>query len=373
MLPQNLYNFLKKNNIDFYTGVPDSLLKDFCFYVSDKSKKGNHIVAANEGSAMAIATGYNLVTKKIPVVYLQNSGLGNLINPLLSLTDKKVYSIPILVIVGWRGQPGEKDEPQHQTQGLITKKLISVLNKKYKIIDGNQKSDFKKIKSAILTIKKTQEPFFLIVKKNTFNKYKINKKIDSSLMIREEAIEIIINNFKKNYKIISTTGMISRELYEIRKKHNQKLQNDFLTVGSMGHASQIALGVALKSKKKIICLDGDGSFIMHMGGISTIGSLKLKNFIHIVINNYAHDSVGGQETSSVTSNLSKIALACSYNKVFPNINDKKKLNNALKLIRKTNGPILMEVIVKKGSRKNLGRPRETPIQNKKIFIKNINK
>ena len=174
-----------------------------------------------------------------------------------------------------------------------------------------------------MTIKKTQEPFFLIVKKNTFNKYKINKKIDSSLMIREEAIEIIINNFKKNYKIISTTGMISRELYEIRKKHNQKLQNDFLTVGSMGHASQIALGVALKSKKKIICLDGDGSFIMHMGGISTIGSLKLKNFIHIVINNYAHDSVGGQETSSVTSNLSKIALACSYNKVFPNINDKK--------------------------------------------------
>ncbi len=373
MLPQNLYKFLKKNNIDFYTGVPDSLLKDFCFCVSEKSKKENHIIAANEGSAMAIATGYNLATKKIPVVYLQNSGLGNLINPLLSLADKKVYSIPMLVIVGWRGQPGTKDEPQHKTQGLITKKLISVLNKKYKIIDGNQKLDFKKIKSAILTIKKTQEPCFLIVKKNTFEKYKKYIKKDSHLMSRERAIEIIIKNFKKNYKIISTTGMISRELYEIRKKQNQKLKNDFLTVGSMGHASQIALGVAIKSKKKIICLDGDGSFIMHMGGISTIGSLNLKNFIHIVLNNYAHDSVGGQETSSVTSNLSEIALACSYNKVFSNINDEKKLENTLKLINKFNGPILMEIIVKKGSRKNLGRPKESPIQNKKIFVKNINR
>ena len=165
MSPKSLYNFLKKNNIEFYTGVPDSLLKDFCFYVSDKSKKENHIIAANEGSAMAIATGYNLATKKIPVVYLQNSGLGNLINPLLSLADQKVYSIPILVIVGWRGQPGVKDEPQHQTQGLITERLISTLNKKYKIIDGNQKSDFKKIKSAILTIKKNKRAIFLNSKK----------------------------------------------------------------------------------------------------------------------------------------------------------------------------------------------------------------
>ncbi len=373
MLPQSLYNFLKKNDIDFYSGVPDSLLKDFCFYVSHKSKKSNHVIAANEGSAMAIAAGYSLATNKIPVVYLQNSGLGNLVNPLLSLTDKKVYSIPMLVIVGWRGEPGIKDEPQHQAQGLITKELILTLKKKYRILNGNQKSDLKKVKECIKTAKKVKEPVFLLVKKNTFEKFKISKKQNSLLMSREKAIEIILNGLKKNYKIVSTTGMISRELYEIRKRQNQKLFNDFLTVGSMGHASQISLGLALKSKKKVICLDGDGSFIMHMGGTSTIGNSKLKNLVHIVLNNYAHDSVGGQETSSKTTNLSKIALACSYKKVFSQVKDEATLRKKIALLNKSHGPVFLEVIVKKGFRKSLGRPKETPIKNKQIFIKNIKK
>ena len=369
--PIKFFDLLKKNKIDFYTGIPDSLLKNFCFYVSKKSSPQKHIIAANEGSAIAIACGYNLSTSKIPVVYLQNSGLGNTVNPILSLADKKVYSIPMIVIIGWRGEPGVKDEPQHVAQGEVTIDLIKSIKKRHKILTGNQSSDLKKTMEAIKITKKIKEPVFLIVKKNTFEKFSPIKTKEQSPLSREAAIEIIINSFKSNYKIVSTTGMISRELYEIRKRNNQKTKNDFMTVGSMGHASQIALGIALNSKKNIVCLDGDGSFIMHMGGAAIIGSLKLKNYIHIVLNNYAHDSVGGQQTAAKYIDLPKLASACGYRNIFKSIKDKKSLIKSLKKIKKTTGPIFIEIIVRKGSRKNLGRPKETPLQNKKNFIENI--
>lgn len=372
--PIVFFNFLKKKGISFYVGVPDSLLKNFCHYVSNKVSKKNHIISANEGSAIAIASGYNIATRKIPLVYLQNSGLGNTINPILSLSDKKVYSLPMLIMVGWRGQPGIKDEPQHISQGSCTISLIKSLKKKYKILNGNFKSDLLKTNSALKIAKKNQEPVFLIVKKNTFEKIIEPKKDQSNLISREEAIDLITSVFKKNIKIISSTGMISRELYEIRKKQNDKSFNDFLTVGSMGHASQIALGISLNSKKKIICLDGDGAFLMHMGGVSTIGDLKIKNYLHIVLNNFSHDSVGGQPTSAKTTSLSNIAKACGYKNIIGPLKSKtqiiKKLNYILK---KKTGPSFVEILVKKGFRKNLGRPKEKPIENKNNFFKNLKK
>ena len=372
--PIVFFNFLKKKGISFYVGVPDSLLKNFCHYVSNKVSKKNHIISANEGSAIAIASGYNIATRKIPLVYLQNSGLGNTINPILSLSDKKVYSLPMLIMVGWRGQPGIKDEPQHISQGSCTISLIKSLKKKYKILNGNFKSDLLKTNSALKIAKKNQEPVFLIVKKNTFEKIIEPKKDQSNLISREEAIDLITSVFKKNIKIISSTGMISRELYEIRKKQNDKSFNDFLTVGSMGHASQIALGISLNSKKKIICLDGDGAFLMHMGGVSTIGDLKIKNYLHIVLNNFSHDSVGGQPTSAKTTSLSNIAKACGYKNIIGPLKSKtqiiKKLNYMLK---KKTGPSFVEILVKKGFRKNLGRPKEKPIENKNNFFKNLKK
>ena len=372
--PIVFFNFLKKKGISFYVGVPDSLLKNFCHYVSNKVSKKNHIISANEGSAIAIASGYNIATRKIPLVYLQNSGLGNTINPILSLSDKKVYSLPMLIMVGWRGQPGIKDEPQHISQGSCTISLIKSLKKKYKILNGNFKSDLLKTNSALKIAKKNQEPVFLIVKKNTFEKIIEPKKDQSNLISREEAIDLITSVFKKNIKIISSTGMISRELYEIRKKQNDKSFNDFLTVGSMGHASQIALGISLNSKKKIICLDGDGAFLMHMGGVSTIGDLKIKNYLHIVLNNFSHDSVGGQPTSAKTTSLSNMAKACGYKNIIGPLKSKtqiiKKLNYMLK---KKTGPSFVEILVKKGFRKNLGRPKEKPIENKNNFFKNLKK
>jgi phosphonopyruvate decarboxylase len=372
--PSVFYNFLKKKGVSFYVGVPDSLLKNFCYFVSKKISLKKHIIAANEGSAIAIASGYNIATSKIPLVYLQNSGLGNTINPILSLADKKVFSTPMIIMIGWRGEPGTKDEPQHKVQGDITLSLIKCLKKKYKILNGNQNSDLYKTQQVIKIAKKYKEPVFLIVKKNTFKRILKIKNKKSKLLSRESTIGLITDASKKNFKIISTTGMISRELYEIRKKKNEKGHNDLLVVGSMGHASQIALSIALNTKKKIICLDGDGAFLMHMGGISTIGSFKLNNFIHIVLNNISHDSVGGQPTSAQSTSLAKVAEACGYKNVIGPLKSKKNILKNLKLIlNKKSGPSFIEILVKKGSRKDLGRPDEKPIQNKYLFFKNIKK
>jgi phosphonopyruvate decarboxylase len=370
--PSVFFNFLKKNGINFYVGVPDSLLKNFCYYVSKKLSNKQHIISANEGSAIAIASGHNISTGKIPFVYLQNSGLGNAVNPILSLADKKVYSIPMLVMVGWRGQPGIKDEPQHQTQGHITIDLIKSLKKKFKILDGNEKEDLKKTSQALKLAKKNLEPVFLLVKKNTFKKITNPKKNKSQLLSRENAIYLVSEIFKKNFKIIATTGMISRELYEIRKNKNENNYNDFLTVGSMGHASQIALGICLNVKKKIICLDGDGAFLMHMGGVSTIGNLGLKNFIHIVLNNESHDSVGGQPTSASSTSLTKVAKACGYKNIIGPLKTQRNILKNLKLsLKYKTGPSFIEIKVKNGSRNNLGRPKEKPINNKKLFYNNL--
>ena len=244
--PSLFFKKLNNNGINFFVGVPDSLLKNFTDFILKKSKPKNNIIAVNEGTAVAIAAGYNISSKKIPFVYLQNSGLGNLINPLLSLTDKKVYKIPMIIMVGWRGEPNKVDEPQHLTQGKSTLDLIRATKKKVQILDGNEEKDISKLLKAIKITKKEKEPTFLLVKKNTFSQTlsKINKTETKKLISREVAIEEIIKNFNKNYKIISTTGMISRELYEIRKNNNQKIFNDFLVVGSMGHASQIELGMS---------------------------------------------------------------------------------------------------------------------------------
>lgn len=281
--PSSFYNELKKEEIDFFVGVPDSLLKNFCSFVDDNIEKDNHIIAANEGNAISIASGYHLATKKIPVVYMQNSGLGNCINPLTSLADKEVYSIPMLLIIGWRGEPGKKDEPQHLKQGRITREQLKILDIDYFVIDENtdEKSCLEKV---IKRINKNSSPVAILVRENTFKKYKLkNKQKTIYKLKREEAIEEIINLSNDSDIFISTTGKTSRELYEIRKNKGDA-QKDFLTVGSMGHVSSIALGVAIGLKKqRVICLDGDGSLIMHLGSLPIIGAISPKNLIHVIL------------------------------------------------------------------------------------------
>ncbi len=368
---KEFYNELLNNHISFFTGVPDSLLKSFCAYIKDNVSSEKNIVSANEGNAIGLASGYYLGTRKIGLVYMQNSGLGNAVNPLASLADKLVYSIPMLLVIGWRGDPNKKDEPQHKKQGLITTETLEILGIKYDILgEASNNDEMKlKVKKAYSYMMENNEPYALVIKKDTFDEYKLkNNAISNFEMTREEAIEIVVSKMKENSVAISTTGMASRELFELREKHKESNSRDFLTVGSMGHASQIALGIALSKKDKdVYCIDGDGALLMHLGGLAIIGNQKPNNFKHILINNGAHDSVGGQETVGFKIDILAIAKACGY-KAFYSCSSKIDLLNLSEKITNIEGPIFLEIKVRKGARKNLGRPTTTPIENKEAFM-----
>jgi len=367
---ENFYNLLKENGITFFTGVPDSLLKDFCAYVTDVTSKEDHIINSNEGAAVALAAGYNLATGKTALVYMQNSGLGNSINPLLSLADKEVYSIPMLLLIGWRGEPGKKDEPQHKKQGRVMLKMLEAMEIPYVKINKETKNIKEIINKICKDINSTNSPNALIVSEGTFEEYKLKDDINTGYsMLREDAIELILDNLNSGEIIVSTTGKTSREVYEYRKNKNQGHQNDFLTVGSMGHCSQIALGISLKKKDRhVYILDGDGAVIMQMGSLSIIGTEAGNNLKHIIINNGAHDSVGGQPTAGFAINFSEIAKANGYKAAFKAETEAEiiKCINELKL---SEGPSLLEIRVNKGARVNLGRPEVSPAENKINFMK----
>jgi len=370
---EQFLKLLQQSGVQFYTGIPDSLLKHFCACVNDLVEPENHVIAANEGSAVALAAGNHLATGRIPLVYMQNSGLGNSINPILSLADPEVYSIPMLLMIGWRGEPGLHDEPQHIKQGRILTGLLESMEIPWMAIGPGTYEYPGVLKKLIHIATSGQRPVALVVKKDTFMPY-VTRDIDSEakeMMTREEALKILIDAFDDSDIVVSTTGMSSREIFEIRAKRKQGHHRDFLTVGSMGHCSHIALGIAKeKYERKVYCIDGDGAVIMHMGSLSIIGNHASSNFKHIVINNGAHDSVGGQSTVGLCINIATIAKACGY-KDSRQVNKKKELVHSLKWLKDSNGPLLMEVRVKKGARKDLGRPTRTPIKNKVDFMTNI--
>lgn len=372
--PQFFIETLNSYGINFYAGVPDSLLKNICAYITDTIPAEHNIIAANEGGAMGIAAGYHLATGKIPVVYMQNSGQGNIINPLASLTDREVYNIPVLLIIGWRGRPGVHDEPQHVKQGKVTTGLLNVMGINYSVLSKEEEKAAVQIKVAVEYMSKTNEVYAMIVEKDTFEAYSLNHVVDYGLsMPREQAIETVVNVLQPNAAVVSTTGMISRELFEIRERNGQGHEHDFLTVGSMGHASQIALGIALQQPcRPVYCFDGDGASIMHMGSMAITASMKPKNLIHIVFNNGSHDSVGGQPTVGLKVDLCAVAKAVGYNKCM-RVNNPDDLERAVTEAQKMYGPILIEAQVKKGNRKDLGRPTTTPIQNKNSLMSFLSK
>jgi phosphonopyruvate decarboxylase len=373
--PKDFYYGLFNSGVNFFCGVPDSLLKGFCEYIQINLKNDKHIIAANEGSAISIAAGYGMARNEVPLVYLQNSGLGNAINPLLSLADPTIYSIPMLILVGWRGEPGIKDEPQHTKQGEVMLEMIKSMKYSYIVLPSEPIDVINAIEKAVNLSKSIKSPVFLIARKDLFltSKEEVQQSNKSmSSLSRERAIEIIIEEAPRDTIFIATTGKISRELYELRIKHNHINPLDFLTVGSMGHASQIALGFSIGlPNKNIICLDGDGSVLMHMGGLAIIGTSKVKNYLHIVLNNGMHESVGGYPTVAFEVSLKDIACGCKYTSVTGGINDEDLLKNALENNFNCLGPAFIEVIVKSGSRKNLGRPIKTPYESKLDFLKVI--
>ena len=372
--PKFFYDTLASYDINFYAGVPDSLLKNLCAYITDHADASHNIIAANEGGAMGLAAGHYLATSQIPVVYMQNSGEGNIINPLASLTDPDVYNIPVLLVIGWRGKPGVHDEPQHVKQGKVTTGLLNVMGIDYTVLSKEEDKAEAQIKKAVAYMQATKQCYALVIEKDTFDNYQlstVNSQLELSLS-REDAIQTVAAALGEKDCIVSTTGMISRELFEYRTAKNEGHERDFLTVGSMGHASQIALGIALeKQDRKVWCFDGDGASIMHMGSMAIVASKAAKNYIHVVFNNGAHDSVGGQPTVGLQIDIPAIATAVGYKHVY-SVDNKEDLNKLLtsSLFHQTSsdGPVFLEIRVKKGNRKDLGRPTTTPIQNKEALM-----
>lgn len=371
--PQFFIEKLKANHIDFFAGVPDSLLKNMCAYITDHFDASHNIIAANEGAAVGLAAGHYLATGQPACVYMQNSGEGNAINPLASLTDEDVYNIPLLLIIGWRGKPGVHDEPQHVKQGKVTTELLNVMEINYEVLSKEEDKAAKQIEKAVEALR-NKEVYALVIEKDTFEEYKlINIETNDLSLCREEAIQTVAAKLGEKDCIVSTTGMISRELFEYRAALNQSHERDFLTVGSMGHASQIALGIALEQpNRRVWCFDGDGATIMHMGSLAIVASKAPKNYVHVVFNNGAHDSVGGQPTVGLKIDLPAVAKAVGYATVC-SVDNNADLETVLDKVKDSRGPVFLEVKIKKGNRKDLGRPTTTPIQNKEALMKFLSK
>lgn len=372
--PKFFYDTLASYGIDFYAGVPDSLLKNLCAYITDHADDHHNIIAANEGGAIGLAAGHYLATGKPACVYMQNSGEGNIINPLASLTDRDVYHIPVLLVIGWRGKPGVHDEPQHVKQGKVTSGLLNVMGIDYEVLSKDEEKAAKQIEKAAKALQ-NKDVFALVIEKDTFEDYKLQKVEQNDLtMSREEAIQTVAAALGEKDCIVSTTGMISRELFEYRSAMKQGHERDFLTVGSMGHASQIALGIALaQPERRVWCFDGDGAAIMHMGNMAIVAQKAPKNYVHVVFNNGAHDSVGGQPTVGLHIDLPAVAKAVGY-KATIRVDNQAELEKELSTLNATlQGSVLLEIRVKKGNRKDLGRPTTTPIQNKEALMDFLNK
>ncbi len=367
-----LYKILYKQNIKFFAGVPDSLLSHFSKELEYYNKESIHIICPNEGNAVSAAIGYYAATTKIPAVYMQNSGLGNAINPLISLAHKKVWAVPMVLIIGWRGSYGIKDEPQHIQQGKITKNFLNLLGIEFEVF--KDLNNLNSITKLITKAKKNKLPVAILFKKKYIspafkNINKINKK--QNKLTRYEAIKTIKNYLQENDIIISTTGKTSRELYLINNKCKKK-HSDLFVVGGMGHSSSIALGILNSSqKKRLFLLDGDGAMLMHLGILSLLGKQTNNTFVHILLNNKVHDSVGGQSTSISNVNLSLLSKSMKY-KYYKLIKTKNSLQNYLKKIRFEKSSYFINLEISAGSVKSLPRPIDHPSKNFELFQKKIN-
>lgn len=351
---QKLFAALQDMGIHFYTGVPDSLLNDFCNYMVKNIPDGEHVMAANEGNAIGIAAGNYMATGNIPLVYMQNSGIGNATNPLLSLTHPSVYSIPLIMVIGWRGDPSIKDHAQHKKQGELTPVLMVDMDIPYDILD-DENTVIDKFKWAYEKAREINAPVALIAKKGILSQEEKHQEYPvSKLMNREEAIAAVIDVFGEDAVYLATTGRATRELKEQLTVHGISLDHEFLNVGSMGHLSSIGLGIALGSpEKRVVVFDGDSAAVMHMGSLATNGRYQPKNLIHVVLNNGVNESVGGQKSSGQIINLTHVAKACGYKTVGSFVESKEDLQKALKQLDADKHLVFVDVHVRQGMRKDM--------------------
>ena len=361
--PKDFLGPLLDAGVGFFAGVPDSVLKEFCWAVDAALPAGRHIIAANEGAAVGLATGAHIADGKVPAVYLQNSGLGNAVNPLLSLADPEVYGVPMLVIVGWRGAPGTRDEPQHLKQGRLTPPLLDAMEIPWWVLQDHAADMAGLVRSALDSARSRRGPVAILVHNGLFAAYDGPKPAapPAPELGREEAIGHILEYLRPDDLVVGTTGMVSRELHDLRVAAGQTHDRDFMMVGSMGHAMAIAVTLAAgRPERRVVCLDGDGAALMHLGSLSTVAALKPANLLHIVVNNGAHDSVGGQPSLGFQVDFPAIATACGYPRA---LRIDSAAGIAALLGDNRPGPVLADLHVRKGARKDLGRPKIGPREN----------
>ena len=375
MIRSDLFvNHLTTLGIDMYAGVPDSLLKPFGQYVMTQLSRESHIITADEGAAVGVAIGHYLRTSRPGLVYLQNSGFGNAINPLLSLADPDVYGVPMVLLVGWRGQPGVADEPQHVKQGRIMQELLRSMEIPFAILPSDQEGAHECMTQAVETAIRGQGPFAVLVEKGTFEAIPGSDAPSAAIEARpsrEDALAMLCQSIGTEAIVVSTTGMLSRELFELRDRSGADDSRDFLTIGGMGHASAIALGIARAERERDVwCLDGDGAMLMHMGTLASVADHGPGNLFHVVFNNGVHDSVGGQPTSIGVVDIAATARASGYG--WSDSTDQlDRIEPLVSEMRAVPGPTLLEIRVRPGARSDLGRPTVTPAESRDRFLRAI--
>jgi phosphonopyruvate decarboxylase len=363
-----LDSYLLEAGVSFFTGVPDSCFKPWINYLL-ATRKDDHVIATNEGEALTIAAGYNLATGKTAGVYLQNSGLGNLLNPLTSVIDEHVYNIPVLLMISWRGRPGQKDEPQHERMGKNTTTILEALDIPYSIFGQRDVQDVLRT-SGVETLK-SGKPYALVFQKGDIESYPIIERSREDFeLTRWNVIQSITQFYGKEAVFFATTGMASRELYEWRDMSDKDHSSDFLNVGGMGWVSSIAFGFSLGSKRRIVIFDGDGSVLMHMGNLATIGHYGPSNIMHFILDNNAHDSVGCGGTVSETVDFTKIAKAVGY-RASETVTSSNELRRMLERLDGNVGPALITIKIRKGAKTDLPRPSMTPRERKALFLAGI--
>lgn len=347
--------YLRNKGVAFITGVPDTLLNDFCLYIEKYWPKEQHVIAANEGNAVAIAAGYHLATGSVPLVYMQNSGLGNTVNPLLSLTHPDVYAIPLILLVGWRGEPGSKDHAQHKKQGEVTPILLEAMDIPYKVLTNNLEESLAAVKWATNTAKQINSPVALLAGKGVLEKGEKENPSDSSRKLnREEAIRCIIDSVPKDSVFVATTGRATRELHALRDIPGDSHDTDFLNVGAMGHTSSIATGIALANKNRlVVCLDGDSAAIMHLGSLTTVGKIQPSNLLHVILNNGVHESVGGQPSAGYLVNFTAIAENSGYVTTGKSVEREQEIKDSIKELLAKGKPAFLDIHIRQGIRSNL--------------------
>lgn len=355
MINQEIFlHTLRSEGVEFFTGVPDSYLNGFCDYLLRNVSQEKNVIAANEGNAIAIAAGHFLATQEIPFVYMQNSGLGNTVNPLVSLADKQVYAIPMILLIGWRGQPGTGDWAQHELQGEITPGLLDLMNIPYDILPDDDDKVTGILKQAVTLARSNRKPYALIAPKGVMAGEKMNNKDQTYSMSREEAIEVVLDHMPTDTIYSVTTGRATRELFFLREKRNESKKTDFLNIGSMGHASSVAFGIALaKPQRKVVCLDGDAAAMMHLGAMTMLHKYNVPNYLHIILNNGAHESVGGQPSAGHLIDFTKIAESCGYKTIGHPVTTREELTQAIEILAKEPFAAFIDVRIHKGMRGKL--------------------